>query len=134
MTDTAVSSPEAVRRAVTAYFAATRAMDVDAWLATLDEEARSFNPVGTPPTVGHPAHRQFFEGIVSAFETLGLTEDFVSVCASQAAVKWTGRGKTKHGRNVRFDGIDVFEVNARGRIQQVLAYWDPATLMREIQS
>ncbi len=127
-------STERTEKAVRDYFAAIRAMDVNSWLATFAEDAVSQDPVGAPPMRGHAALRQFFEGIAGAFEQVGLFEDHVFVVGNQAAVKWTGRGTGKNGREVTFEGIDIFEINDDGKIQTVRAYWQPAMMMAQLQS
>lgn len=122
------------QKAVADYFAAIRAMDVDGWLSTFAEDAVTNDPVGAPPLNGHAALRQFFEGIAGAFEKVGLFEDQVFINGNEAAVKWTGRGTGKNGREVTFEGIDVFEVNDEGKIKTVRGYWNPAAMMAELQS
>jgi steroid delta-isomerase len=52
-------TPEVVQRAVAAYFAALRAMDVDAWVTTFAVDAVSRDPLGAPPLEGHAALRGF---------------------------------------------------------------------------
>ena len=126
-------STDHIQKAVADYFAATRAMDANAWVSTFAEDAISHDPVGAPPMAGHAALRQFFEGIVGAFETVGLFEDQVFTSGNEAAVKWTGRGTGKNGREVTFEGIDVFEINDEGKIQTVRGYWNPAAMMAELQ-
>jgi steroid delta-isomerase len=127
-------SPEIISKAIKAYFAAIRSMDGEAWLATFAPNATSYDPVGAPPTVGHDALRQFFAAIVAPFDKVGLTEDHVFIAGNGAAVKWTGRGKGKNGRDVRFEGIDIFEFNEEGLIQTVRAYWNPAEVMMQLQN
>jgi steroid Delta-isomerase len=125
-------STEMVHKAVTAYFAATRAMDAGAWVETFAEDGTSYDPAA-PPATGHTALRQFFEGIAGAFSRVGLTEDNVFVVGREAAVKWTGRGVGHNGREVVFEGIDFFEINEAGKIQTLRAYWNPAALMAQLQ-
>ena len=127
-------STDAIRKVVSAYFAATRAMNMEAWVDTFADNAISHDPVGGPPLEGHDSLRQFFQGITQAFETVGLIEDKVFISGNGAAVMWTGRGVGKNGREVTFEGIDVFEVNAEGKIQKLWAYWDPAAMMAQLQS
>src|SRR5215208_2947100 len=119
-------SEEMILKVVGDYFAATRSMDVEAWLATFAVDAISHDPVGGRPLEGHDSLRQFFGGIAGAFEAVGLTEDSVFVSGNEAAVKWTGRGVGKNGRQVTFEGIDVFKFNDDGKIQTIWAYWNPA--------
>lgn len=121
-----------MQETVAAYFAATRAMNGAAWLATMAEDAISYEPAN-PPLQGHTALGQFFQGIADACETVGLTEEFVSIVDNRAAAKWRGEAISKNGRTVTFEGIDVFEFNAEAKIQAIYAYWDPAAMMQALQ-
>jgi steroid delta-isomerase len=125
-------SPEVVSRAVKNYFAAIRAMDQQAWVDTFAEDAVTYDPVGALPTRGHDKLAEFFQTITAAFKQVGLTEDDVFVAANSAAVKWTGRGISKQGKKVHFEGIDVFEVNEQGKIQTLHAYWNPAEMLAQL--
>jgi len=125
-------SPEVVSKAVKAYFAATRAMDIPAILSTFAEDAITYDPVGTPPNKGHKKIEEFFQTVMIAFKEVGLAEDQVFIAGNEAAVKWTGRGISKQGRKVHFEGIDVIEVNEGGRIQTLHAYWNPAEMVAQL--
>ncbi|HCX31278.1 MAG TPA: ketosteroid isomerase [Blastocatellia bacterium] len=125
-------SPEVVSKAVKAYFEAIRAMDQRAWVNTFAEDAVTYDPVGAPPTKGHQKLGEFFQTITAAFKEVGLTEDQVFIAGNGAAVKWTGRGVSKQGRTVHFEGIDVFAVNEAGRIQSLHAYWNPAEMVAQL--
>lgn len=125
-------SPEIISRAVKAYFAALRAMDQQAWVNTFAEDAVTYDPVGAQPTRGHQKLEEFFQTITAAFKEVGLTEDDVFVAGDGAAVKWTGRGISKEGRKVHFEGIDVFEINEAGKIQTIHAYWNPAEMVAQL--
>ena len=125
-------SPEVISKAVRAYFEATRAMDQQAWVDTFAEDAVNYDPVGALPTRGHQQLGEFFQTITAAFKEVGLTEDYVFVAGTGAAVKWTGRGISKQGRKVHFEGIDVFEVNEAGKIQTLHAFWNPAEMAAQL--
>ena len=125
-------SPEVISKAVRAYFEATRAMDQQAWVDTFAEDAVTYDPVGALPTKGHQQLAEFFQTITAAFKEVGLTEDYVFVAGAGAAVKWTGRGISKQGRKVHFEGIDVFEVNEAGKIQTLQAFWNPAEMAAQL--
>jgi steroid delta-isomerase len=125
-------SPEVVSNAVKKYFAALRAMDQQAWVNTFAVDAISHDPVGAPPIEGHQKLGEFFQTITAAFKEVGLTEDQVFVAGNKAAVKWTGAGISKQGRKVKFEGIDVIEVNESGKIQTVHAYWNPAEMVAQL--
>lgn len=125
-------APEIVSNAVKAYFAAIRAMDQQAWVNTFAADAITYDPVGAPPTEGHAKLAEFFQTITAAFKEVGLTEDEVFIAGNGAAVKWTGRGISKQGREVKFEGIDVFDVNEAGKIQTLHAYWNPAEMVGQL--
>ena len=124
---------EASPAVVAQYFAAIRRMDPDAWVACFTEQATSFEPGAAAPLQGHAALRQFLVGVLGAFQKLGLTEDHVFSSGDRVAVKFTGRGAGKNGRQVVFEGIDVFEINQDGKIQTMWGYWDPALMMAQLQ-
>lgn len=114
------------------YFAATRAMDVEAYLAAFAPDAINYDPVGGEPLRGHEAMRQFFLGIAGLFERVGLTEEFATVAGNEVAVKWKGEGISKSGKAVVFEGIDIFELNSEGLIQTLKAYWNPSEMMTRL--
>ena len=118
---------------VSRYFAATRAMDLDAWLSCFADDAVSHDPYGTPPTQGKEGLKKFFLSVAGAFEEMGFTEDYVVITGNRAAVKFTSRGIGKNGQAVTGEGIDVFEANERGTIQTMWGYWEPAAMMAQLQ-
>ncbi len=126
-------SSEHIQAAVARYFAAIRHTDPDAWVSCFTEHAISYEPAVPVPLQGHAALRQFFLGITGTFRKVGVTEDHVFVSGNRAAVKFTGRGIGKNGREIVFEGIDVFEINDSGKIQTMWGYWDPAAMMAKLQ-
>ncbi len=124
-------SEEIVRRSVNSYFDAICALDGDAWIATFAADAVSYEP-GGPPLVGYDALRVFFNGVAGGFETIEMRPDQVFPVGNEAGVKWSARGTGKNGREVTFEGIDIFTVNNDGKIQTIKAYWNPAAMMAEL--
>jgi len=125
-------SADKVSRAVRAYFLAIRAMDADAFANTFAEDGTTCDPMGAPPISGRPAIREFLESICKNFKSVSLTEDHIFVAGNGAAVKWTGRGTSSNGKEVKFEGIDIFEVNQDGKIQNLWAYWNPAEMIAQL--
>ena len=121
-----------VPSAIQAYFAAIRRMDREAWVATFAADATSHDPIGSPARMGHDALRTFFDGITSLTQSVALWEDDVFACGNHGAVKWTGTGVGKNERAFRVEGIDVFELDERGKIKTLKAYWNPAELMAQL--
>ena len=125
-------SADKISRAVRGYFLAIRAMDADAFANSFAEDGTTYDPVGTPGITGRVAIREFLESICKNFKTVGLTEDAIFVAGNGAAVKWTGHGTSSSGKEVKFEGVDVFEVNPDGKIQTVRAYWNPAEMIAQL--
>ena len=124
--------PDKISRAVRGYFLAIRAMDADAFANAFAEDGTTCDPMGAPPITGRPAIREFLQSICKNFKSVALTEDSVFVAGNGAAVKWTGHGTSTSGKEVNFEGIDVFEVNQEGKIQNIWAYWNPAEMIAQL--
>jgi hypothetical protein len=122
---------ERVRKAVAAYYAATRNGDREAWVATFAPNGQSRLFEGAPAR-GHTALRRLFRGLIGAFDSLGLTEECVSVNAPNAVVQWTARATTRRGTAVRFTGVDAFEVGPDGRILVHWSCWDADEVLSEL--
>jgi steroid Delta-isomerase len=123
---------EMVRKAVAAYFAALRAMDADAWVATFAQDGASQDPAGSPPVRGHAPLKQLAAKMWGPWEQVGLQEQEIFVVDNVAAVKWMGKGRAKNGRDLQFEGIDVITVNERGKIQLLQGYWDTSILAQVV--
>lgn len=115
------------------YFQAIRDGNLDGIVATFAANAQSLDPVSAPAHIGHAAIRKFFQGTFSLFKKVELNEDSIFSAGNSVAVKWTGHGVGQSGREVRFEGIDVFEINPQGLIQELRAYWDPAVMVQELK-
>ena len=125
-------SADRISRAVRGYFLAIRAMDADAFANSFAEDGTTYDPVGTPGITGREGIREFLVSIAKNFKTVSLSEDSIFVAGNGAAVKWTGQGTGVNGKEVHFEGIDVFEVNEDGKIQTVHAYWNPGEMIAQL--
>lgn len=125
--------PETIRSTIQDYFAASRSQNlVEAMVACFAPDSVNYDPADGPALYGHADLRQFFQQIASLFQTVGLHEEFVSINGNSAAVKWIGRGINQSGKPISFEGIDLFEFNADGKIQSMRAYWNPAAMLAEL--
>lgn len=126
-------TPDDIRAAVAAYYAAVTARDIDAIIAMFAPDARMLDPVGTPPAVDAGQRRQRYAGIAAAFDTFAIETSFVAVCGTESAARWTATGTAKNGRHVAFDGISTFTFDAAGKIAAMSAYWEPAAILAAMQ-
>ena len=124
--------PDRISRAVRNYFLAIRAMDAEAFANCFAEDGTTYDPVGSEGITGRAALSEFLTSICKNFKSVGLTEDSVFVAGNGAAVKWSGKGTSKSGKEIRFEGIDVIEINQDGKIQNLHAYWNPAEMIAQL--
>ena len=128
-----MASAEMIKKVVSGYYESTRTGNKEAFVNSFSKDCVVHDPVGAPPMEGHEALGKFFDGIVSLFTQMGLTEDSMFISGNGAAVKWTGRGIAQNGKSITFEGIDVWTVNEEGTIQKAECYWDPGAMMAQIQ-
>jgi len=124
---------ENIPTVVAGYFTAIGEKDPDAWVACFAEQGTSYEPGAPAPLRGHVVLRQFLVEVLGAFEKIAMTQDHVFQSGNRVAVKFTGRGTGKNGRQVLFEGIDVFEINQAEKIQTMWGYWNPAVMMAQLQ-
>ena len=128
---TTIPNPELIRNSVAQYFKATRSGDAYRWADCFANNVTFEDPVGTPPVNNPKEILEFGKKFMSGFETVGLHEEFVRVVGNEAAVRWTGRGLTKEGKQVRFEGINLFQFDREGKIIQLKGYWNPEQIVED---
>ena len=121
-----------VTATVDEYFAALSAGDEGRWLALFADDAICHQPVGSVPAEGRSGLREVWKMLTGPFKRLVLAQDSVFQAGTGAAVKWTGCGRGVNNREVTFEGIAVFEVGSDGKIQTIMAYWDPAAMLIDL--
>lgn len=119
-----------VRMAGVNYFNSLNSVDLstfnpDEWLATLDPQVISEDPVGGPVLQGHDQLRQFAEGLAGVMQSIQFTLDYQFVASNRTAIKWTASAMAVNGAPLQWEGIDVLEVDTgSGLITRILGYWD----------
>jgi steroid delta-isomerase len=108
-------------------------MEVDQLQELFDEDALSWDPVGSPPMRVRDKSTNYFRALANIFEKMALTEDDVFVCGTEVAVRWTGVAMLRSkSSEVSFEGASIFEVNEKGLIQSIRSYWDKKALMASL--
>jgi steroid Delta-isomerase len=87
------------------------------------------DPVGSPPIKGTDAILKRGKEFMANFQTVGLYPEYVSVHNFKAAAKWNGRGITKDKRSLKFEGINFFEFDETGKINNLVGFWNPADMV-----
>jgi steroid delta-isomerase len=117
---------------VEAYFSAIRDRDESRWLATFSEDAVCHDPVGATPAEGRASLHESWGVLTAPFKKLIVTPCATFYCGTGAAVHWASQATGVNEREASFEGITVFEFATDGRIQTLMAYWDPAAMMIEL--
>lgn len=129
MSDFLETSPiqASVEAWVKQYFESTRSNDAVRWASCFAEDAIVEDPVGQPAIKGKTQMLASGKNFLASYQTVGLTETFVHTVEFQAVAKWVGNGIDHNGKDVAFEGIDLFEFNKDGKIQKLMGYWSPPT-------
>ena len=107
------------------YFQATQSNNAAIWAACFATDATVDDPVGSPPIKGTDAIVERGKEFMANFQTVGLYPEYVSVDNLRAAAKWIGRGVTKEGKSIKFEGINFFEFDETGKIKNLVGFWNP---------
>lgn len=126
--ETVMLDPTAMEANSRAFFSTMLAGDMDGWLATLDKDAVSYEPVGTPPNVGHDGLLAWAASL-SGFESVHIELHQLFVAGNSVAVVWTSTFTLPGGEAIAIDGVDIHEYNSAGTIQTIKGYFDPMPLM-----
>ena len=127
-------SADHIRDRVDRYFAAWRALDPTAWTACFAPDAISHEPYGATPVQGQAALKTLFHSIASALQEVSIRAEEIHVAHNRAAVLFRGQGTGRNGKPVTVEGIDVFEFNDAGQIQNLWAYWDPNAVLAKLRA
>jgi uncharacterized protein (TIGR02246 family) len=124
---------DVIQQAIRAYFETVCALDAAACAQLFAADARMYNPPGAPPTEGREAIQHALEPLFGACQRLTAEPVQTFINGNGAAVLYRGELTAKAGATVPFEGIDVFEVDATGLIQEIRYYWDPGPVMAALR-
>lgn len=113
----------------TRFFSTLNVGDIEGWLGTLASDARSYEPVGSPPNEGHEGLLKWLQALSAPFESMKIEVGDVYAAGNSAAITWTAHAKLKNKKDFQMTGVDVHEYNEQGKIQTVKGYFDPAPMM-----
>lgn len=126
-------SHESIRAAITAYFAANNARDVDGFVNAFAADAALYNVAETSPITGRDAVLQVAQQSLTPYREVSATIERIFISGNGAAVFYTGHLTAQNGRTAPIEGIDVFEINDEGKIQSIRYYLDPTLVIALFQ-
>ncbi len=104
-----------------------KTFNIEPWLATMADGIVMNDPYGAPPKVGKDSIRKWGEGFAQQFKSNQFTVNQVFTAGNFAAVTWTWNGVANDGKDSKFSskGIDVLEINEKGKVKTIYGYWNP---------
>ncbi len=121
-------SPLDLEALVHRYGSVTSSMDVDAYAALFAEDCIREDPIGMPANHGREEVRESWRAVVNGVTSISFTPSDIHVVANCAAYHFevvTELGEMK----VTVNGIELFEFNESGEIQNMRAYWADTDLV-----
>lgn len=113
-----------VRTAVERHFRYWNAGDRAAWVANFSDDVTFHDPVGAPPKHGRRAAEKSWDNSFSNGQQWKLELTSLVVCGDEAAITLRNHGLV-NGKAFTMEGIEVWKVDAEGRVCQVRAYFQP---------
>jgi ketosteroid isomerase-like protein len=101
--------------------------DVERYVSFLAEDV-VLNDPSMPRSTGRDAARKFAEGILGLCSEIAFVDRKVFVVGRSAAMRFALRCRTASGKEAVLEGVDIFEVNEAGLIQQCTSYYDPSPM------
>jgi len=118
-----------IRATIAGYFAANNALDVEGFVNAFAPDASLYNAGEVSPISGREAVRHVAEQSLLPFHHMNVAIERLFIMDNGAAAFYTGSITAQNGREAQIAGIDVFEINDNGKIQNIRFYFDPAPIM-----
>jgi ketosteroid isomerase-like protein len=106
--------------------------DVDPIVATFADACDVGNVLAPEQFHGRDGARRFWTEYREAFGEVRSSFRNVVVADGRAALEWTTEGTSPSGEPFRYDGVSILEMED-GHIARFRAYFDPASLGRQLQ-
>ncbi|MEV3852880.1 nuclear transport factor 2 family protein [Streptomyces sp. NPDC050095] len=121
--------------AVLQFFHASQDGDADTWAKAFAQDGVFHDPVGTSPITGRAAIHDFIASVLPNFRPfLGLTPIEAHTIGSHVAVAWRGAAVALDGKPVNWSGINIYELDGAGLIQEAKAYFNNAIFQAQLTS
>jgi steroid delta-isomerase len=114
------------------YFISLNEIDRLAYLANFGEDAELIDPYGGRPLHGYSGLEKWFKGMEHTWSKFSIKGDQAFVGGDRVAIQWHAEATAKTGKQVSFEGINVFTLDPDGLITRLEAYWDAASVMAQI--
>jgi steroid delta-isomerase len=116
--------PEALKDLVARYVEAASGRDLEAYVGLFADDAVIIDPVGTEPHEGRDAVRAFRQSALDATTEMTFVATGVRAAGDHVAFNFTVTA-TVGDASMVITGIELFQVDADGRISTMTAVWGP---------
>mgnify|MGYP000241712732 CR=1 FL=1 len=119
------NDPKILNEAVDNYFDAISKLDSDSWINLFSEDGYIEDPIGSRPYIGHKELGIFFKGILRMFAELRMRIIERNFTDKGVEVEWEAKAVSFNGKDLIFQGKEVFQVSTNGKITVAQVYWNP---------
>lgn len=119
--------------AIAAYFEAVNQRDWDAMPALFADDVE-LRPAGGAPRRGRDEVLAYYPQLLAGFDEHHDEPVRVSIAGDVVTVEIAFEGKTVDGADVVFDAVDVFDLDAAGRICRLSLWYDTRGVVRQIKA
>jgi ketosteroid isomerase-like protein len=119
--------------AIAAYFAAVNARDWDR-LAEVFADDAEIRPPGVEPRRGRDDVLAYYPPLLATFAEHHDEPIRVHVAGDVVTVEIAFTGRTVEGVPLAFDAVDVFDLDAEGRIVRLSLWYDTRSVIRQLKA
>jgi ketosteroid isomerase-like protein len=119
--------------AIAAYFAAVNARDWDR-LAHVFADDAEIRPPGVEPRRGRDDVLAYYPPLLATFAEHHDEPTRIHVAGDVVTVEIAFTGRTVEGAPLAFDAVDVFDLDAEGRIVRLSLWYDTRSVIRQLKA
>lgn len=106
-----------------------RTRDLDPFLALFAEDVQLLRPEGRGDASGRDGAAHYWQAYLDQFEEIASTFFRLEESGRLAELEWTGEGRLRTGRPVRYAGVSLLELDEAGLVRRFATYYDTAALV-----
>lgn len=118
---------------IAAYFTSVNTRDLDA-LGALFADDVELRPIGFAPLRGRDAVIGYYPRILAPFDAHHDEPQRIHVAGDVVTVEIGFTGRTRAGAEVAFDAVDIFDLDADGRIARLSMWYDTRDVARQVRA
>lgn len=126
------NNTEVLNRVVDEYFRLISKFDKENWIKLFAEDGFIEDPLGSRPYIGHDQLGIFFKGVLRFFSEFNMKIETKQLEQDAVKVNWKTNATSYNGKNLVFNGTEVFKINDKGEIMSAQVLWDPVVIAEQL--